>query len=77
VVQDRGRYHPAFGTDIRRQATFWYSTDGVSYTRLGPALALSNSYTYFTGYRYAVFNHATAALGGEVDVKEFTMNLTD
>ncbi|KAF2726891.1 glycosyl hydrolase family 43 protein [Polyplosphaeria fusca] len=65
---------PAFsGTSAQRTTTFWYSTDGSKYTQLGSALAMTNSYTFFTGYRYAAFNHATKALGGSVTVKSFTM----
>jgi beta-xylosidase len=67
---------PAFsGTTAVRTSTFAYSLDGKKFTQLGPALAMTNSYTFFTGYRYGVFNHATKALGGEVNVKSFTMQL--
>lgn len=66
---------PAFNTNIGRQATFSYSTDGKTFTNLGPALTLSNSWRYFTGYRYGVFNFATKSLGGEVKVKSFSMEL--
>lgn len=67
---------PAFsGTTAVRTTTFWYSLDGTKFTQLGPALAMTNSYTFFTGYRYGVFNHATKALGGEIKVKSFTMAL--
>ncbi|KAK3994431.1 family 43 putative glycoside hydrolase [Cladorrhinum sp. PSN332] len=66
---------PAFGTSIGRQATFSYSLDGKTFTNLGPALTLSNSWRYFTGYRYGVFNFATKGLGGEVKVKSFSMEL--
>ncbi|PKS08750.1 hypothetical protein jhhlp_004803 [Lomentospora prolificans] len=66
---------PAFGLTQERTTTFSYSTDGKTWQNLGPAFAMSNSWTYFTGYRYAVFNHATKALGGEVKVKSFEMQL--
>ncbi|MCO8273896.1 family 43 glycosylhydrolase [Actinoplanes sp. TRM 88003] len=56
-----------------RQATFSYSTDGVNFTRLGPALTLNNAWQFFPGYRFAMFNYATQALGGAVTVKRFTM----
>ncbi|KAK3945713.1 glycosyl hydrolase [Diplogelasinospora grovesii] len=64
---------PAFGQSPVRQTTFRYSTDGVSYTQLGPAFLLNNDWTYFTGYRYAAFNFATKALGGQVTLKSFSM----
>lgn len=66
---------PAFQLPQERTTTFSYSTDGVTFTRLGPAFAMTNSYRYFSGYRYAVFNHATRQLGGEVKVLNFTMAL--
>ncbi|GAB1316996.1 hypothetical protein MFIFM68171_07206 [Madurella fahalii] len=66
---------PAFGTTQERRATFSYSLDGTTFTNLGPAFGMSNSWRYFTGYRYGVFNFATKALGGEVLVKSFAMEL--
>ncbi|KXX73476.1 putative beta-xylosidase [Madurella mycetomatis] len=66
---------PAFGTNQERRATFSYSLDGTAFTNLGPAFGMSNSWRYFTGYRYGVFNFATKALGGEVLVKSFAMEL--
>jgi beta-xylosidase len=62
--------------DIRpgsgRQARFSYSTDGVTFTSLGAALTLNNAWQFFMGYRYAMFNYATQALGGTVTVRAFT-----
>jgi len=63
--------------DIRpgsgRQARFSYSTDGVTFTSLGPAFTLNNAWQFFMGYRYGIFNHATQALGGSVTVRRFEM----
>ncbi|HWS35556.1 MAG TPA: family 43 glycosylhydrolase [Actinoplanes sp.] len=63
--------------DIRpgagRTATFSYSTDGTTFTRLGPAFTLNNAWQFFMGYRFGVFNHATRALGGTVTVNQFTV----
>lgn len=65
---------PAFsGTTAQRTSTFWYSLDGVSFTQLGSPFTLTNTWQFFTGYRYSVFNHATKALGGQITVKSFTM----
>ena len=64
---------PAFGQNPVRQATFSYSTDGASFTQLGPAYLLNNTWQYFTGYRYAAFNFATKSLGGQVTLKSFSM----
>ncbi|MBA2813277.1 glycosyl hydrolase 43 family protein [Streptomyces sp. KM273126] len=63
--------------DIRpgtgRQARFSYSTNGTTYTTLGPAFTLNNAWQFFMGYRYAIFNHATQALGGSVTVSRFEL----
>ncbi|KAM7182851.1 glycoside hydrolase family 43 protein [Naviculisporaceae sp. PSN 640] len=66
---------PAFGTNTERTARFEYSTDGIKFTGLGPAFGMTNSWRYFTGYRFGVFNFATKARGGEVTVKSFGMQL--
>jgi beta-xylosidase len=63
--------------DIRpgsgRQATFSYSTDGTTFMPLGPAFTLDNRPNFFMGYRFAIFNYATAALGGAVTVNRFSL----
>ncbi|KAF2464210.1 glycosyl hydrolase family 43 protein [Lindgomyces ingoldianus] len=67
---------PAFsGTTVQRTTTFHYSTDGSKFIQLGSAFPMTNSYTFFTGYRYGIFNHATKSLGGQINVKSFTMQL--
>ncbi|WP_240521703.1 glycoside hydrolase family 43 protein [Amycolatopsis vastitatis] len=64
--------------DIRpgagRQATFSYSTDGVTFTRFGPAFTLNNAWQFFMGYRFAVFNYASQALGGAVTLQRFELS---
>lgn len=64
---------PAFGSNTQRQATFWYSTDGSNFKQLGGGFGLTNTWQFFTGYRFGVFNFATKALGGEVVVKSFAL----
>jgi len=63
--------------DIRpgadRDATFAYSTDGKTFTPIGPPFTLNNRWQFFMGYRYGIFNYATKALGGEVKVASFTV----
>jgi beta-xylosidase len=63
--------------DIRpgsgRTATFSYSTNGSTFTNLGPAFTLNNAWQFFMGYRFAMFNYATQALGGSVTVNRFDM----
>ncbi|MFG1660022.1 family 43 glycosylhydrolase [Micromonospora chersina] len=72
-----GRIWLRAAADIRpgtgRQARFSYSTDGVTFTPLGPAFTLNNAWQFFMGYRYAIFNYATRALGGAVTVRRFDM----
>lgn len=66
---------PAFSGGQTRMAKFFYSLDGNVFTQLGPAFPMSNSWRYFAGYRFGVFNHATLRLGGEVRIKSFTTQL--
>ncbi|MFI7430111.1 family 43 glycosylhydrolase [Micromonospora sp. NPDC049836] len=72
-----GRIWLRANADIRpgsgRQARFSYSTDGVTFTALGPAFTLNNAWQFFMGYRYGIFNYATRALGGAVTVRKFDM----
>jgi beta-xylosidase len=63
--------------DIRpgsgRTATFSYSTNGSTFTSLGPAFTLNNAWQFFMGYRFGLFNYATQALGGAVTVNRFDL----
>jgi beta-xylosidase len=70
-----GRIWLRVSADIRpgsgRTATFSYSTDGTTFTGLGPALTLNNDWQFFMGYRFGLFNYATSALGGSVTARQF------
>ncbi|MGI5274274.1 RICIN domain-containing protein [Nonomuraea sp. CA-218870] len=72
-----GRIWLRVSADIRpgsgRQARFSYSTDGSTFTSLGPAFTLNNAWQFFMGYRFGIFNHATQALGGAVTVRRFDL----
>ncbi|MGW4464997.1 RICIN domain-containing protein [Micromonospora sp. NPDC004704] len=72
-----GRIWLRANADIRpgagRQASFSYSTDGVTFTSLGNSLTLANNWQFFMGYRFAMFNHATQSLGGAVTVRRFSL----
>jgi len=63
--------------DIRpgagRAAIFSYSTDGKSFTPLGPRFVLNADWPFFMGYRFGIFNYATKELGGEATIKTFTL----
>jgi beta-xylosidase len=72
-----GRIWLRANADIRpgsgRQARFSYSTDGVTFINLGPGFTLNNAWQFFMGYRFGIFNYATAALGGQVTVRRFDL----
>ncbi|KAJ7302730.1 glycosyl hydrolase [Mycena albidolilacea] len=53
-------------------ATFSYSSDGTTFTTVGPTFTMENNWMFFMGYRYGIFNYATTALGGSVHVTSFT-----
>jgi hypothetical protein len=63
--------------DIRpgsgKQGKFSYSLDGTTFTPLGMPHTMNNTWQFFMGYRYAMFNFATASTGGVVTVKAFTL----
>ncbi|KFZ20966.1 hypothetical protein V502_02960 [Pseudogymnoascus sp. VKM F-4520 (FW-2644)] len=56
-----------------KEASFYYSSDGQNFKKMG-SLVLGSSWQFFPGYRYAIFNFATKALGGEVQVESFTVD---
>ncbi|KAH9943141.1 glycosyl hydrolase [Epithele typhae] len=55
-------------------AQFSYSTDGSKFTNIGGPFTMENSWNFFMGYRFGIFNYATVALGGSVKVSEFTLS---
>lgn len=52
-------------------ALFYYSLDGVSWQGIGHALKMTYTLPHFMGYRFALFNFATSAIGGSVDFDYF------
>ena len=58
-----------------RQGKFSYSTDGATFTSIGPAYTLNADWQFYPGYRYGIFNFATSALGGSVTVKSFELTV--
>ncbi|MFE6200320.1 glycoside hydrolase 43 family protein [Streptomyces sp. NPDC057838] len=68
------RAHADIRPGSARPGTFSYSTDGTTFTRLGPVFSLGNDWRFFMGYRFALFNHATQALGGAVRVTRFDLS---
>jgi beta-xylosidase len=49
-----------------RNAVFEYSYDGERYDQLGPTYPLTKSRHGYGGFRFALFNFATQALGGQI-----------
>jgi beta-xylosidase len=52
-------------------AFFSYSTDNISFVRMGSELAMKFSLTIFTGNKFCLFHYATKETGGYVDVDWF------
>lgn len=55
----------------RGTASFYYSTNGSDWTKIGSDLALDYSLGMFVGYRFGLFNYATKTTGGYVDFDWF------
>ena len=55
----------------RGTASFYYSTDGSSWTKIGDNVGLSYSLHMFVGYRFGLFNYATKTAGGYADFDWF------
>jgi len=53
------------------QAVFYYSTDNKTYTQAG-SLNMQYNLSVFVGNRFGIFNYATTATGGYVDVDWFS-----
>ncbi|RAO36561.1 Non-reducing end alpha-L-arabinofuranosidase [Micromonospora noduli] len=57
--------------------TFYYSLDGVQWTRLGNRVgpqALDGSLAHFMGHRVGLFNYATQETGGHVDFDDYLLS---
>jgi beta-xylosidase len=52
-------------------ASFFYSMDGQSWTKIGSPLKMAYTLPHFMGYRFALFNYATKQPGGYVDFDFF------
>ncbi len=56
-----------------RTAKFFYSTDGKKFQPIGEPFTMNDRWQFFMAFRYAIFNYATQALGGQVKVASFTV----
>ncbi|KAF9472447.1 Arabinanase/levansucrase/invertase [Pholiota conissans] len=66
-----GDFRPSSTTNI---GTFSYSTDGQTFKTLGSGFTMNKDWEFFMGYRFAMFNYATSALGGSVTISSFTLS---
>ena len=79
TVSDSIIYFRAIATYSTSKADFYYSTDNATYTLVG-SLDMKYSLSVFVGNRFSLFNYATSATGGFVDLdwfsteKDFTEN---
>lgn len=58
-------------TDLKDTAKFYYSLDGKQWSQLGSQLKMSYTLPHFMGYRFGLFNYATAQIGGYADFDYF------
>jgi len=56
------------------KAYFYYSLDGKIWTPIGTTLQMAYTIPHFMGYRFGIFNYATATAGGYVDVDYFKIS---
>ena len=54
------------------KASFYYSVDNETYTQFGSDLDMQYNMSMFTGNKFCLFNYATEAIGGYVDIDWFT-----
>jgi len=71
TVTDSVVYLRAVANYATSKADFYYSTDNQSFTQVG-SLDMKYNLSVFVGNRFCIFNYATAALGGFVDVDWFS-----
>lgn len=55
-------------------AQFAYSTDGNIFNSIGSPYQLNNTWEFFMGYRYGIFNYATQSQGGNIVLNSFTID---
>jgi len=60
--------------DLKDEARFFYSLDGRSWAPIGSVLKMKYTLPHFMGYRFGLFNYATATPGGFVDLDHFRVS---
>ena len=71
AIADSVVYLRAVANYLTSQADFYYSTDNLTFTKSG-SLNMQYSLNVFVGNRFGIFNYATTATGGYVDVDWFS-----
>lgn len=62
--------------DSSDKANFFYSLDGIAWTRIGDTMNMPYTLPHFMGYRFGLFNYATENIGGYVDFDYFKISDT-
>jgi beta-xylosidase len=60
--------------DLKDEARFFYSLDGRSWAPIGSVLKMKYTLPHFMGYRFGLFNYATATPGGFADFDHFRVS---
>ncbi|GAA4841663.1 hypothetical protein GCM10023221_19420 [Luteimicrobium xylanilyticum] len=58
-------------TGFANKASFAWSLDGTSWSKIGDQVGMEYNLAQFVGYRFAIFDYATTTTGGYVDVDWF------
>lgn len=64
-------YLQAIASNSTKKATFAYSFNSKTFTPIGNALTMKFNLSMFVGNKFALFNYATRATGGYVDIDWF------
>ncbi len=76
VVCDKKIYLRAVADFNTGKASFYYSLDNHIYTKFGGEMDMQYQLSVFVGNRFYLFNYATQAIGGYVDVDWFSTEET-
>jgi beta-xylosidase len=72
IVADSIIYLRAVANYNTSNASFYYSFDNITYTKLGTDLSMKYDLSVFVGNRFCLFNYATVQTGGYVDFDWFS-----
>lgn len=76
VVSNEVVYLRAVTSFNSSKASFYYSQDNETYTKLGDDLSMQFHLSVFTGNKFCLFNYATQQTGGYVDIDWFSTEKT-